>query len=174
MDLFDCFRRKYLKMRRFFVLVFSTGLVIGCANQHTLSQSQNLSVHSSVSLAQIDERRETLNLKPITTSGYLEYREHNDQFSKSYFVLWASKFDFDIHCTLDPHVPQLLIMKSELPKKYRNYNRVKVTLSGVFENKKSDSIILSGSKYNVHAGRNGPLKDVAVLSVDENEKCLGF
>lgn len=161
-------------MRRFFVLVFSTGSFVGCANQHTLLQSQNLSKNSSVSLTQIDERRETLNLKPIETSGYLEYRDYNDQFLKGYFVLWASKLDFGAPCSLDPNVPQLLIMKSELPKKYRNYDRVKVTLAGVFENKKSDSIILSGSKYNMHAGRNGPLKDVVVLSVDENEKCLGF
>ncbi len=160
-------------MRRFFVLVFMTGLFVGCTNQHKLSQSQNLSVHT-VSLAQIDEQRESLNLKPITTTGYLEYRDINSRFSRGYFVLWERKLDIDTPCYLNSNVPRLLIMKSELPKTYRKYYGVKVTLSGVFENKKSDTIILSGSKYNMHAGNNGPLRDVEVLSVDENGKCLSF
>ncbi|MDB2438122.1 hypothetical protein N9W89_05360 [Hellea sp.] len=145
----------------------------GCANALNTPQDQNSNIYS-VSLTQIEQQRETLNLKQIKTSGHLVYRDDNDRFTKGFFLLYEGRLDDDRPCSLDRSVTPLLILRSELPKKYRNFTGEKVTVSGVFENKYSESFVLSGSKYNIHAGRNGPLEKAQVLTVEINEKCQGF
>ena len=145
----------------------------GCAIGIKTPQNQNSNIHS-VSLTQIEQLRETLNLKQIKTSGHLVYRDYDDRFSKGYFTLHARQQNDERPCSLDPNVTPLLILKSELPRKYRSFNGEKVTVSGIFENKYSEYLVLSGSKYNMHTGRNGPLKKAEVLTVEMNEKCQGF
>jgi len=160
-------------MRWFHKIAILALFLGGCLNESKLPQSQNLNFHS-VSLTQIEEQRKTLHLKSITTSGYLTYRDDNDRYTKGFYLLQERKLDNAVSCSLDLQVPPLLILKSELPKKFRNSDGIRVTVSGVFENKQSDFIILSGSKGNVFAGRNGPLKEVTVLSVDPNKKCQNY
>jgi len=160
-------------MRWFFKIVILSLFCGGCVNESKLSQYKN-SNFNSVSLAQIEEQRKTLHLKPIKTSGYLTYRNDNDQNTKGFFILQERKFGKNTSCSLDSKVPPLLILKSELPKKYQKSYGMKVTVSGIFENRKSDFIILSGSKGNIFAGRNGPLKKVTMLSVEENESCQSY
>jgi len=153
--------------------IFLGSVLAGCASSKKHPEIIGAD-YQNLTLKQIENQRNDLESKRISTSGYLIYMDIDNRFSNGYFVLHEIQSQDGVACVLNRETPPILILKSELPKKYRKFDQIKVTVSGIFQNKKSDYLILSGSKGNKYAGRNGPLEDVDLLSVDLSNPCQSY